>query len=251
MGREKFLPFFCENMSNTDFNIGVIKPIECLKEAWGLIKADYWLLFAVSLVGIMIGGMTLYIALGAMICGIYICFIEVIDGKKANFESLFKGFSFFFPSLLVTFIIIVPTIFLFIAVYSPFIVAATMGSRLSEQELLTLLAGSFAVDFVIAIVMICFHTLLMFAFPLIIDRQLSGSKAILLSAKAVWKNLSGVVGLWLVMFVLSLLGAIVCIGTYFVIPVIIATTLVAYRKVFPNLNSQQFNVPPSPSNYNL
>ena len=238
-------------MANTDFNIGVINSMDCLKEGWETIKPNYWLLFAISLVGVLIGGMSMYIALGAMICGIYLCFLKAIDGKPVTFETLFDGFKYFLPSLLVTIVIVVPMFAMFLVIYFPLILAAVMGSKLSESELIALFLGSFAIDVVIALVMICFHTLLMFAFPLIVDRNLSGWQAMKLSSKAVWKNLGGVVGLWLVMFLISLVGAITCIGTYFAIPIMLATLLVAYRKVFPSLEQQNFNIPPMPSNYNL
>ncbi len=238
-------------MAITDFNIGVINSMDCLKEGWEIIKPNYWLLFAISLVGVLIGGMSMYIALGAMICGIYLCFLKAIDGKPVAFETLFDGFKYFLPSLLVTIVIVVPMFAMFLVIYFPLILAAVMGSKLSESELIALFLGSFAIDIVIALVMICFHTLLMFAFPLIVDRNLSGWQAMKLSSKAVWKNLGGVVGLWLVMFLISLVGAITCIGTYFAIPIMLATLLVAYRKVFPSLERQNFDIPPMPSNYNL
>jgi uncharacterized membrane protein len=81
-----------------------------------------------------------------------------------------------------------------------------------------------------------------------VDRKLTAGQAIKISMKAVWKNLSGVAGIAGVGFVLSLLGTLVfCIGTYFVIPIIIAGNIVAYRKVFPRL--QNDNQPPPPSAY--
>jgi uncharacterized membrane protein len=62
--------------------------------------------------------------------------------------------------------------------------------------------------------------------------------AMKLSARAVWQNLGGMVGLIGVNFILTLAGIMVCIGTYFVIPIIIAGNVVAYRRVFPSLNPQ-------------
>ncbi len=49
-------------MNNTEFRTGVIKPVECVKEGWELIKSEYWLLFAITLVGALIGGVTMYVA---------------------------------------------------------------------------------------------------------------------------------------------------------------------------------------------
>ena len=235
-------------MSDISFRTGVIRPVECFKEGWQLIKPQYWMLFAITLVGAMIGGASMYILLGAMICGIFYCFFKVIDGGQADFESLFKGFGYFLPSLLLVLVIVVPTIILMAIVYAPFIAAAVVGSKLSSDEFMALLVGSLVVDLIVTIIMVCFHTLLMFAFPLLVDRNLSAGQAIKTSIKAVWKNLSGVAGLAGIGFVLSLLGMLACgIGSYFVIPIIIAGNIVAYRKVFPK--TQPDNMPPPPNAY--
>ena len=221
-------------MQNTEFRTGVIKPIECLKEAWELIKPDYWLLFAVTIVGVLIGGMTLYILLGGMMCGIYFVYLKRIDGGPVVFEDLWKGLSWFVPGLAVTVFIMVPFLIVYGVIYVPLIVAAVMGERMSENELLSLLGGIFAVDLILMVAMVCLHTLIIFAFPLIVDRGLGGFRAMLVSAKAVWKNLGGVAGLYAVNFVLALAGLLaVCVGIYLVIPVLLAANLVAYRKVFP------------------
>ena len=68
-------------MLNTDFKVGVIHPVECYKEGWELIKDQYWLLFGITLVGAMIGGASLYILFGAMICGIFYCYFQKIDAE--------------------------------------------------------------------------------------------------------------------------------------------------------------------------
>jgi hypothetical protein len=240
-------------MENSEFKIGVIKPIECLKEAWQLIKQDYWLLFAITLVGILIGGFTGYILLGGMICGISLCYLQVIDGGKTSFDNLFKGINYFLPGLLVAALFIIPMILVFAVIYAPLLIAAVMGSKLSNDELMGLILGSLAIDTVIAIIMVCLHTLLMFSFPLIADRKLSGWAAIKLSAKAVWKNLGGVAGIWALMFVVNLMGLLVFfVGIYLTIPIVLATQLVAYRKVFPKFNSPEgFNQPPMPNSYTI
>jgi uncharacterized membrane protein len=239
-------------MQNEQFNVGVIKPVECLKEAWELVKPQYWILFAVTIIGVMIGGATIYILLGVMMCGIYLCYLQAVDGQKVEIETLFKNFKYFLPSLFLVIVMIVPALFLMAIIYVPLLMAAIMGSKLSESELMTLLFGSFAVEVVVAIIMVCLHTLLMFAFPLIVDRNLSSFQAMKLSAKAVWKNLGGVTGIWVLMFLVNVAGMLaLCIGVYFTIPIVFATQLVAYRKVFPKLNNQTFNAPPMPNAYNL
>jgi hypothetical protein len=231
-----------------EIKTGVIRPVECMKEGWELIKQDYWTLFAITLVGLLLGGITLYILVGAMICGIFYCYLQKIDGRPVIFDGLWKGFQWWLPGLVATIIIMVPMIFVYLVIYLPFIAAALMGSRLSPGEMMGLVFGAFAVDLIVIILMVCFHTLLMFTFPLIVDRNLGAFAAMKTSAKAVWRNLGGIAGFYGVAFVLSLAGAMACgVGTYFVIPIIMAGTTVAYRKIFPKQN--QFQTPPPPNYY--
>ncbi len=118
--------------------------------------------------------------------------------------------------------------------YFPIILSAVMGTKLSPDELMTMVIGAIAVDLVVAVIMVCIHTLLIFSFPLIVDRGLGAFGAMATSAKAVLKNLGGVTGLFVVNFGLVLAGYLAfCIGIYLVIPVVIAANVVAYRKVFP------------------
>lgn len=225
-------------MQNLEFRTGVIKPIECAKDAWELIKDEYWILLAVSIVGGMIGGISFYVLIGSMICGIFGCYLKKVDGGHVVFDDLWKGFKFFWPSLLLTIAFVVPIVVfmvvMFATVYLPLITAAIMGDKANGGAILGTFVVGFAVDIVIALMMICIHSLLIFAFPLIVDRGLSSWDAMKLSARAVLKNIGGIGGMIAVNFCLALLGeAAFCIGIYLVIPIITATNLVAYRKVFP------------------
>jgi len=231
-------------MRNDQFNVGAIKPVECVREGWELIKDEYWLLFAISLVGGLIAGFTFYILLGGMICGIFGCYLNKLDGKPVVFDELWKGFSYLGPSALVTIVFVVPMIVyfvtLFVTIYSPLIVIAAMGDRVDPSVVLGTFAAAIAVDLVVAIVMTCIHSVILFAFPLIVDRKLTSIEALKLSARASMNNLGGIAGLVVVNFLLSLLGILACsVGVYFVIPIITAGNLVAYRKVFPRTDVYQ------------
>lgn len=232
-------------MNNLEFNTGVIKPVDCAREGWEVIKSDYWLLLAITIVGQLIGGISFCIVLGAMVCGIFYSYLRKVDGERISFDDLWKGFGWFWPGFVVTLAIVVPMFVVYAVIYGPFLVAMIMGSKLSENELITMLVAAFAVDLVIIIIMVCFHTLLMFSFPLIVDRGLGAFRAMTTSAKAVWENLGGVAGLILVNFGLVVVGyAALCFGIYFVIPIIIAANVVAYRKVFPAIGRHNFTPPP-------
>ena len=236
-------------MQNLEFNAGAIHPIECVQEAWALIKDEYWMLFAVSIVGALIGGVSMYVLIGAMICGIFYCYLKKIDGGSVVFEDLWIGFKFFWPSLPVMLAIVVPLVIwmivLFVTLYLPIITMAIVGEKGNESAILGTFFVALLIDLVIAVIMTLIHSLLIFAFPLVVDRNLSGWDAMKLSARASLKNMAGIGGLILVNFGLVLAGELAfCVGLYLVIPILTATNLVAYRKVFPALNAPNLNPPP-------
>ena len=239
-------------MTNTDFKVGVIKPVECFKEGFEMIKDQYWLFFGITLVGILIAGLIpLALGMGAMYCGIYYCLLRKMDRQPFEFGDLFKGFNWFLPGLIATLILIAPMIvFTLISVGSTFGILFSMTNKQGDfnESAIVALYGTMIVEGVIfGIIMGCIHAFIMFSFPLIVERNLSGIEAFKLSAKAAWANLSGVIGLILCQFALGFIGSMVCgIGMYFVMPISFAGILVAYRKVFPPPTSHDFNNPPAP-----
>jgi uncharacterized membrane protein len=173
-----------------------------------------------------------------MVCGIFICYLKRIDGGKVIFDDLWVGFSYFGRSLLVTILFVVPMVTYiaaaFLTLYLPIIINAVAGDRVNENQLLRGIGIAIAIDLAIAVVMVSIHSLLIFAYPLIVDRGLSSVEAVKLSARAAYRNMAGIGGLIVVNFCLALAGELACgIGLYFVIPILTAANLVAYRKVFP------------------
>ena len=236
--------------NDTTFTVGNVRPMECLREGWESIRQDYWLMFAIGLLGMLIAGFTMYILLGAMICGIYAAFLNKLDGRQATLDDLWSGFKHFGPSLLVTAAIVVPMIIVYMAIYLPVLIAIAANPRMTEEELMAVFVGTFAVDLILIVLMVCFHTLILFAFPLIIDRGFGGFKSMTLSMKAVWKNLGGVTGLIAVQMGLTILGMIPCgLGIYFLVPVMMAANAAAYRRIFPAQNAPVWAAPPPPNAY--
>jgi uncharacterized membrane protein len=197
----------------------------------------------------VIGVVSLYILIGAMVSGIMYCYLRRIDGYPVHFEDLWKGFSFFWPSLPTAIVVVVPiviwAIIVTVTIYLPIVMAAAMGDRLDGDELLATFGGALVFDLIYAVLMTCLHSLLVFSFPLIVDRGLKGFQPVVLSARAVMKNLRGIGGLIGLNFLMVLAGYAACgIGLYLIIPLMMATTLVAYRKVFPALTRPNLNPPP-------
>jgi uncharacterized membrane protein len=226
-------------MNQIEFRTGVIRPLECFKEGWDLIKPNYWLIFAITLVGMLIAGAIPFaVAMGAMYCGIYYCVFQLMQGRKPEFGDLFKGFNYFIPALIATLILIVPVvIFTIISTASVFGVMFSMTDsrgNLDPSAIFAMYGVLIGEGVVFGIISGCIHAFIMFTYPLIVEHNLSGPDAFKLSAKAAWANLGGVVGLIVWEFILGFIGYLVCgIGLYFVLPVLFAGVLVGYRRVFP------------------
>jgi uncharacterized membrane protein len=232
-------------MQSTDFQTKVIRPVEIYKESWVLIKDQYWLIFAITIVGLILGGAVPIVVIGPAICGIYLCLFRKIEGREVMFEQLFKGFDYFKPSLIVAVVTMVPVFVLIFTIYIPMIGMAIAGPRMSERELVSFFIGAGVFEFFVAFFMVCLHTLLMFAFPLIVDRKLTGIQAMKTSAKAVWQNLGGVAGLFGVGFLVAIVGYLMlCVGIYLVIPLILMSNAVAFRKIFPPVDLPSLDPPP-------
>ncbi|MDM7923810.1 MAG: hypothetical protein QUS14_16065 [Pyrinomonadaceae bacterium] len=236
-------------MAATEFRTGVIDAVQCYKEAWEMIKPQYWLIFAIVLVGMLVGGIVPLILIGPMMVGIYFCLFDLYDRKPVDFGRLFKGFDMFLPSFLLSLVIMLPVLLMVVMIYVPMIGFAVAGQRMDESELIAFLAVTVGIELVFAVIMVCIHTLVIFSFPLIADRRLGAWQAVVTSARAVKANMKGVIGLFLVGFVVVLVGyMMLCVGLYLVLPLILAANAVAYRKVFPAMNPG-YSAPPPPNVY--
>jgi hypothetical protein len=226
-------------MNQIEFRTGVIRPLECFKEGWELIKPHYWLIFGITFVGMLIAGAIPFaIAMGAMYCGIYYCIFQLMQGRKPEFGDLFKGFNYFMPALIATLIFVVPmvifTVITWISMFTIMFGMTDSRGQLDSSAIVTLYAVLIGEGVIFGIIMSCIHVFIMFTYPLIVEYNLSGPDAFKLSARAGWANLGGVVGLIIWEFILGFIGYLVCaIGLYFVLPVLFAGVLVAYRRVFP------------------
>ena len=90
-----------------------------------------------------------------------------------------------------------------------------------------------------------------FVYPLIMEYDLGALDAIKMSARAGWSNFGGIFVLIILQALVGLLGFLaLCIGVFFVLPIIHASNAIAYRQVFPP-PSAGFNsaAPPSPETF--
>ena len=82
------------------------------------------------------------------------------------------------------------------------------------------------------------------------EHDIGAIDAIKLSVRAATSNIGGLILLFILEFLVALVGLLaLCIGIFFVIPIIYAANAFAYRQVFP-LIEQNFNMnPPPPGAY--
>src|SRR5229473_8632215 len=105
------------NPNTSDFNRGVVAPVECLKEGWALIKDQYWLFLGICAVGMLIGSAFAIVLMGPMMCGIYLCLFQRMRREPVGFEGLFKGFDYFAQSVIATLIQMIPAVIIIVPAY--------------------------------------------------------------------------------------------------------------------------------------
>jgi hypothetical protein len=241
---------------NIQFRTGVIKPVECVKEAWALIKDQYWLFLGICVVGMLIGGAFAIVLMGPMMCGIFLCLFQHLRGEPVSFDRLFKGFDFFAQSVIATLIQAIPAVIIIVPVYvimGVMMAVSTSSSRgrgADDAAAAAFFVGMvvvFLVIFVLSIILGIFFT---FTFPLIVDRKLSGVEAVKTSVKAALANFGGVCGLVLLNALLSFAGVLLCyVGAFFVLPITMTAHAIAYRRVFPEISQNFASPPPPPANW--
>lgn len=237
------------NPNPVEFRSGVISPVECVKEGWQLIKDQYWLFLGIALVAMLVGGAVPVVLIGPMMCGLYMCLFAKMRGESVEFGMLFKGFDYFVQGLVAAAIQTLPVI-LIMAVGQVIFVAFTMiimPTQRGEAMPAVFFVGLAILILFAMIVSLVIQSLFLFAYPLIVDRKLSGLDAIKLSYRAALQNLSGIVGLVLLLAGMGILGLLACyVGAFFVMPISFAAYAVAYRRVFPESVSLGGPAPPPP-----
>jgi uncharacterized membrane protein len=220
-----------------------VRPGECLRAGWHLVRDDFWLFVGVCFVGTLLASLAPFgILAGPMLCGIYICLLRRDRGKAVKFEMLFDGFRYFLQSLIATVIMLLPLVAIVVPGYL-LVVALVMhkvplqpGAQMSPDEVWTLVGAFGSLYLVAFVVWITTTTLFVFTYPLIVDRGMTGFRAVATSCRAALANFGRVLALVLLIALLNLGGSLVCcVGFYLVVPVHYAAVLVAYRQAFPEV----------------
>ena len=250
-------------MENVEFRKGAVDASACISEGWNFIKPNYGLFLGMVVVNLAIvitaslipyaGDIINMIVSGALTCGIYIALLAQLRRQNVPFSLMFEGFSRVVPTTLVTLIASIPwLIFGLIIGYIVTLPKMTPGAENPAEIMAAILNRNFIVPLVLTYlaalaVSLVFSLLLFFALPLIADRNAGIGDAIKLSVDAALNNIGGIVVLLIFEILLSFAGVLACgIGIIFVLPVIYAANIAAYKSVFPD-GEPQFNYePPRP-----
>lgn len=238
-----------------EFRRNVVQPIECLKAGMDLVKQKYWLFVGITAVGMIIGSVVpLGILMGPMMCGIYLAMFMTRRGQPIEFGTLFKGFDYFGDAIIATLIHIIPVVVIFVPSYILFYAAMFLMIPMSGGEpdpgvFIGFMVFFIAFWFVIMVVMILISVVFTFAYPLIVDRRLSGLEAVKLSVKAALANFWRLLGLLLLNGVFTFVGILLCyVGAFFVMPITFGAIATAYEQVF-GLGDVADNLPPPPPTF--
>ena len=246
-----------ESFSNISFHRKAVEPIACFKAGFELAKQQYWLMFGIGAVGILIASVVpLGILMGPMMCGIYLSYFQLYRGQPVEFGTLFKGFDYFGQSLIATLIHILPILVVFVPGYLVFYIGffllmQSQGSNPDPAVMMSFLgiAGLFWLLMFLFIMVV--SVLFTFAYPLIVDRGLTGVDAVKLSVKAALANFWRLLGLFLLNALVSFVGLLFCyIGALFVLPISFGALAMAYERVFGLSAAAAANVPPPPPTFN-
>lgn len=179
------------------FKRNAVQPMECIKGGWELIRSQYWLFVGMTVVGIIIGSVVpMGILMGPMMCGIYLALFQTRRGQPIEFGLLFKGFDYFGDAVIAglihavpIFLIIVPAYFLFYV--GMFAMLAASNGQPDPAALLSFFGFYAIVLFLLMALVLVLSVVFMFAYPLIVDRRLSGFNAVKLSVRPRWRTSGG------------------------------------------------------------
>ena len=240
------------------FRRNVVEPIACISAAWAMVKEQYWLFVGMCAVGLLIGSaVPMGILTGPMMCGLYMAFFAIRRRQPIEFGMLFKGFDYFGASVVATLLHVLPILVIVIPAYFLFYVGmfvsiAAQGGDEPNPAAFMGVMGFFILFWIAMVILIIFISVgFTFAYPLIVDRKLSGLEAVKWSFKAALANFWRLLGMMFLTGLLALAGMLLCyVGVFLVFPIMYGAVAIAYEKVFGlNEDGMAVNLPPPPPSF--
>ncbi len=186
---------------------------EWIEQGFSLYKENFGILVLVSLIAVIVSGITVGVLAGPMTAGVLLIVFQLHDRKEPQPEvgNLLRGFDFFLNS------------FLFFVIWGMaiFVVSLILGFVPCIGQLASL--------FVVFVA----HALLMFGMFLIVDQKMEFWPASVASFNMVKRNFWPFLGFSIVSNLIGGVGAVACgIGVVFTLPIQVCILTVAYREIF-------------------
>jgi hypothetical protein len=236
----------------TPFRRRIVQPMYCLRTGRSLLKDQYWLFVGMTLVAILLGSLVPFgIALGPLMCGIYMGLFRRRRGEAVEFGILFKGFEYFGESIVATLIHYVPMVMIiipfYIVLYGGLFLITQQGGNPDPSIFYVYFGVLIVLGLIMLVLIIALSVVFMFSYPLIVDRKMSGLDAVKLSARGALANFWSLLGLLLINGLISFAGVLLCyVGVFLTLPITFAAIAVAYEQVFGLGEVQGPILPPPP-----
>ena len=251
---------------SNQYNSSAVNASECVSKGWALISPNLLLFIGMFVVLVIItfviglipyaGAVINLFISGPLTCGILMAMLAVYRNEYPPFSTMFQGYSRFLPAVLIPLIQALP--FFVLAFFAASYLAALKagfplpGTAQSSQmpfdpKILLPLVLMYLVVLVISMIL---KLLMIFALPLVADRNIGIVEAVKLSFQASVNNIGGLVLLILLEILIATAGILLClVGLLVAIPLIYAAEIIAYKQVFPDTNQFFNNEPPRPEAY--
>lgn len=256
--------------SNIQFYSKAVRASDCVSDGMSLIQPNYFLYVGICLLAMILTACIPclnYFLLGPVSVGVYYTMLRQMRNESVEFGMMFKGFEKFVPAMVIGLIMSVPQMagdgIRLTSNFSDLFIRGMNKNRGNSDHFaqsiqgfpeIALTGGVIAIILLVAIFGILFalawSITFSFALPLLAEHDLSVGEALTLSAKAGWANWTGLVVLGIFQFFIALAGVLLlCVGIFFVAPIIYSSKMVAYRQVFPDTTPEFKVEPPNPNEY--
>jgi uncharacterized membrane protein len=252
-------------MTNVQYISGGISAGECISNAWELLKRNYGMYLGIAVLAMILTGcvpcLNIFI-LGPVMGGVYYVALRDMRDEPVEFGMMFKGFEKFVPLMIIGLIQSIPGIIAQVIQYGVQIADVGMGGRRSGGfNFFQASTPDFALSgIVIVVALLVFVGFMVFAFlwwavfffaiPLVMEHDMGAGDAIKMSARAAMANIGGMLGYFVLLAGVMLLGMLLlCIGMFLIsMPLMYIGGAFVYRQVFPLLQQDRGNMMPPPPN---
>ena len=206
---------------------------DCFFEAKEFLGKDYWSLWGLTFVGMLIVNTVPLILVGPIYCGLGLCFLAVERRQQPGFDLMFKGFEQFVNTLVPA---LLYSLFTFLVV--PFYIAGVLGGMglCSTGEGILIVLGMCSILFGVSVMIIGLSYIgygTMFACFLVAEYRLEGMEAFKISLKGIQMNFFGMFGVMIASLILTFCAMLLCyIPFLLMIPIFTCAPFICYRKIF-------------------